>query len=145
MLLYSFLFTLTLWLNYGIQYQALKCHNLCEYLKFVEIDNILVLGNVESEKCFSTLKFLKSSFYNRLNVHPPMVVQMFQQKKITLANFPYKEAIESWKSENKWYGDSWVIIITVVVSFETWPNFQILMNPFSFHDFKPIFWLCYNL
>jgi hypothetical protein len=58
-----------------------------------------------------------------------------------LANFPYKEAIETWENENKQYGDSWVIILVV----ETWPNFQIFMNPFNFHDVKLISWLCYNL
>jgi hypothetical protein len=47
-----------------------------------------------------------------------MVVRMFWQKFITLANFPYKEAIESWESENKWYGDSRVLILLAVVSFE---------------------------
>jgi len=72
-----------------------------------------------------------------------MVVKMFQQKIFILANFPYKEVIESWKSENKWYGESWFFY--VVVSFETWPNFQSFMNPFSFHDVKLIFLFCYNL
>jgi hypothetical protein len=62
-----------------------------------------------------------------------------------LANFPYKEAIEAWESENKWYGDSWVIILVVVVSFETWPNFHIFMNHFSFHDVKPIFLIMLQL
>jgi hypothetical protein len=47
-----------------------------------------------------------------------MVVRMFWQKFITLEIFPYKEAIESWESENKWYGNSQVIILVVVVSFE---------------------------
>jgi hypothetical protein len=53
------------------------CHNPLEYFMLVEIGNILVLGNVEDEKCFSTLKFLKSSLRNRLGVHLPMVMRMF--------------------------------------------------------------------
>jgi hypothetical protein len=61
---------------------------------------------MEDEKCFSTLKVLKSSLYNRLGVHLLVVVRTFRQRFFTLANFPYKEAIEFWISENKWYGDS---------------------------------------
>jgi hypothetical protein len=64
---------------------------------------------------------------------------MFWQRFFPLVNFPYKEAIESWKSENKlvWWltnHDSFTI-----VSFETWPNSQSFMNPSSFHDVKLIF------
>jgi hypothetical protein len=64
------------------------------------------LGSVENEKCFATLKFLKFSLRNRLGVYLPTVMRMFRQKKIILANFPYKEAIETWENENKQYGDS---------------------------------------
>ncbi len=74
---------------------------------------------MEDEKCFSTLKFLKSNFCNRLGVHLPMVVRMFQQNFFTLVNFPYKDAIESWKSENKWYDDSQIMILSTVISFQT--------------------------
>jgi hypothetical protein len=52
-----------------------------------------------------------------------VVVRMFQQKFFTLINFPYKDAIESWKSENKWYDDSLIMILAIVVSFQTRPNF----------------------
>jgi hypothetical protein len=80
------------------------------------------LGYVEEERCFSTLMFLKFNFCDRLGVHLPMVVRMFQQKFFTLVNFSYKDAIESWKSENKWYDDSQIMILATVVSFQIWPN-----------------------
>jgi len=50
------------------------------------------------ERCFSILKFLKSYHRNRLGKHLPLVVYMFGQKYFLLDNFPYKEAIESWKT-----------------------------------------------
>jgi hypothetical protein len=34
---------------------SFKCHNLHEYLKFAEIDNILILGSVENESFFFPL------------------------------------------------------------------------------------------
>ncbi len=119
--------TLTLWFNYCIQYQALKCHNIHEYLKFVEIGNILVLGNVENEKYFSILKFLKSSPCNRLGVHLPMVVTMFWQKFFILANFPYNEAMEfgKMKTRSMVIHDSWFIIIVAIISFELDQTFKI--------------------
>ncbi len=49
----------------------------------------------------------------------PMVVRMFQQKFFTVVNFSYKDAIESWKSENKWSDDSQIMILATVVSFQT--------------------------
>jgi hypothetical protein len=94
------------WLWHIISSLRILCHNPPEYFMLVEIGNILVLGNVEDERCFSTLKFLKYSLRNKLNVHLPMVVKMFWQKNFILTNFPYKEGIESWKNENKQYGDS---------------------------------------
>jgi len=98
------------------QHQALEyCDNLLEYLKLSNISsNVLFLGYVEDERRFSTLKFYKFNFCNRLGVHLPMVVRMFWQKTFPLVNFPYKEAIESWKSENKWYDDSQIMILLLL-------------------------------
>jgi hypothetical protein len=77
------------------------CKLISEYFKLAEIGCCLVLGSVEDERCFSTLKFLKSCHRNRLGKHLPLVVQMFGQKFYTLESFPYKEAIESWKNAGK--------------------------------------------
>jgi hypothetical protein len=89
------------WLWHMISSFRILCHNPPEYFMLAKIGSIIVWGSVEDEKCFSILKFLKSSLCNRLGVHLPMVVKIFQHKFFILANFPYKEAIESWKNENK--------------------------------------------
>jgi hypothetical protein len=70
-------------------------------VKLAEIGSVLVLGSVEDERCFSSLKFLKSCQRNRLGKHLPLVVRMFGQKYFSLENFPYKEAIDSWKDTKK--------------------------------------------
>lgn len=50
---------------------SLQCH--CglevEYLKLVELVIIMVLGNVEDEKTFSIINFMKSKLCNCLIVH----------------------------------------------------------------------------
>lgn len=74
---------------------------ISEFFKIAEIGCCLVLGSVEDERCFSTLKFLKSCQRNRLDKHLPLVVRMFGQNYYTLENFPYKEAMDSWKKAVK--------------------------------------------
>ncbi len=74
---------------------------ISEYLKLAEIGCVLVLGSVEDERCFSSLKFLKSCQRNRLGKHLPLVVRMYRQKYFTLDNFPYKDAIQSWRTAVK--------------------------------------------
>jgi len=59
----------------------------------VEIGCCIVLGSVEDERTFSTLKFLKSYQRNHLGKHLPLIVRMFEQKYFSLENFLYKEAI----------------------------------------------------
>lgn len=74
------------------------CKLIPEYLKLAEMGSVLVLGSVEDERCFSTLKFLKSCQRNRLGKHLPLVVRMFGEKYFTLDNFPFQEAIDSWRN-----------------------------------------------
>ena len=49
------------------------CRLIPEYLKLVEMGSVLVLDSVEDERCFSTLKFLKSYQRNRLGKNLPLV------------------------------------------------------------------------
>ena len=53
------------------------CRLIPEYLKLAQMGSVLVLGSLEDERCFSTLKFLKSCQRNRLGKHLPLVVRMF--------------------------------------------------------------------
>jgi hypothetical protein len=77
------------------------CKLISEYVKLAKIGSVLVLGSVEDERCFFFLKFLKLCQRNRLGKHLLLVVRMFGQKYYSLENFPYKEAIDSWKDAKK--------------------------------------------
>jgi hypothetical protein len=77
------------------------CKLISEYFKLAEIGCCLVLGSVEDERCFSNVKFLKSCQRNRLGKHLPLVVRMFGQQYFSLDNFPYKDAIGSWRTAVK--------------------------------------------
>ena len=77
------------------------CSLISEYFEVAEIGCCLLLGSVEDERCFSNLKFLKSCHRNRLGKHLSLVVRMFGQKFFSLENFPYREAINSWKAASK--------------------------------------------
>jgi hypothetical protein len=79
------------------------CKLISEYVKLAEIGSVLVLvlGSVEDERCFSSLKFLKSCQRNRLGKHLPLVVRMFGQRYYSLEDFPYSEAIDSWKQAKR--------------------------------------------
>jgi hypothetical protein len=77
------------------------CKLNLEYEKLAKIGNVLVFGFVEDERCFSSLKFLKSCQRNRLGKHLPLVVHMFRQKYYSLEDFPYSETIDSRRQVKK--------------------------------------------
>lgn len=75
-----------------------------KYLKLAKIACAFVLGSVEDERTFSSLKFLKSCLKNWLEDKLPFVVMMHGQKYFTQETFPYKKALESWRSVRMNYG-----------------------------------------
>jgi hypothetical protein len=77
------------------------CKLISEYVKLAEIGSVLVLGSIEDERCFSSLKFLKSCQRNRSGKHLPLVVCMFGQKYYFLEDFLYSEAVDSWRQAKK--------------------------------------------
>ncbi len=68
--------------------------NFPEYIKLAELAMVQIISNMEDEKCFSTLTFMKSKLHNKLITHLPIVVCMFAQQFYALENFPYAECIE---------------------------------------------------
>jgi hypothetical protein len=67
-----------------------------EYFKLAEISCAFVLGSVEDERTFSSLKLLKSRLWNRLEDKLPLVVRMHGQNFYTQETFSYKQALDSW-------------------------------------------------
>jgi hypothetical protein len=77
---------------------------ILEYLKLAEIRCVFVLGSVDDERTFSSLKFLKSRLRNRLEDKLPLVVKMHGQNFYTQETFPYKQVLDSWKNVQMRYG-----------------------------------------
>jgi hypothetical protein len=67
-------------------------------LKFEELAIIMVLGSVEDEKSFSTMKFMKSKFCKCLTICPSdqnVCAKILQAKCV-----PLLDAIWEWGKEN---------------------------------------------
>jgi hypothetical protein len=64
----------------------------------------MVLGNVEDEKTFFILTFMKSKLKNRLTTHLDLVVKIYAQDFLTFQSFPFYIAITEWNEEKSHYG-----------------------------------------
>ncbi len=78
---------------------------LLEYLKFVELAIVMVLGNVEDERTFFNVNFLKLKLRNWLIIHLDLVVKMFAQKIYHLDSFPFYITIWQWGKDKIHYAD----------------------------------------
>lgn len=72
---------------------------LSEFIKVAEVAITAVLGNVEDERTFSTLSFMKSKVRNRLGGHLDACVKLYAQEFFTMENFLFLNAIDSWRDE----------------------------------------------
>jgi hypothetical protein len=62
-------------------------------MKLIQLAIVQVIGNVEDEKTFSTLSFMKSNLWNHLAWHLNIVIHMFAQDFFTKETFPFHHAI----------------------------------------------------
>jgi hypothetical protein len=79
-----------------VSQNLLMVQRLSEFIKIAKIAVTAVLGNVEDERIFSTLGFMKSKFYNYLSSHLNTTVKMFSQPFYKHDTFPYNNAITHW-------------------------------------------------
>jgi hypothetical protein len=56
-------------------------------MKLIELAIIQVIGNLEDEKTFSTLSFMKSKLWNHLAWHMNIAICMFAQDFFTKETF----------------------------------------------------------
>ncbi len=54
--------------------------NFFEYVKLVKLAIVEIICNVENERCFSTLAFMKFKLWNRFITHLSIVMHMFAQQ-----------------------------------------------------------------
>jgi hypothetical protein len=78
---------------------------LSKFLKLVEIAIVMVVSNVEDEKIFSTISFMKSKLHNRLPTNLNLVVWMHTQKFYKWKTFPFYTTIKEWGKNKLHYGD----------------------------------------
>jgi hypothetical protein len=71
-------------------------HSFPKYIKLTKMVVVHVLGNVEDERCLSSLTFLKNKFKATLDLHLPFVIGMYNFKLFTLKIFPYNAIFDAW-------------------------------------------------
>jgi hypothetical protein len=77
-----------------------------EYIKLAQIAMVHVLGSVEDERCFLSLKFVKDRLRNRLSTdHLGLVIGMHAQRVFTLESFPYDTCFQTWVHSAEHYRD----------------------------------------
>ncbi len=83
-------------------------HKWLKFLKQMEIAIVMIVGNVEDERTFSIVNFMKSTFLNHLATHLDLVVQMYVQKFYRLETFLFYITIKNGErrscsmEKNRW-------------------------------------------
>jgi hypothetical protein len=57
---------------------------------------VMIVGNVEDERCLPNMGFMKRKLRNRSTIHWDMVIKMFAQKFFTLNIFPFVATMSFW-------------------------------------------------
>ena len=78
--------------------------NLSQWAVLAELALVMVPDSVEAERMFSTMSFLKDKLRNRLTTHLSPCAQLYSQSTYSLSNFPYPDAIKSWREAVKFRG-----------------------------------------
>jgi hypothetical protein len=71
-----------------------------EYVKLVKLTMVQIVYNVEDERCFSTLAFMKSKLYDMLTIHLPIVVCMLHNSFIHWKNFHMLNVLSNGKQHD---------------------------------------------
>jgi hypothetical protein len=58
----------------------------------------MVTGNIEDERCFSNMGFMKNKLRNKLTTHLDLVVKLFAQKFFTFNSFPFVTTMNAWNA-----------------------------------------------
>ena len=78
--------------------------HLSQWAVLAELALVMVPGSVEAERMFSTMSFLKDKLRNRLTTHLSPCARLYSQSTYSLKNFPYPDAIKSWREAAKFRG-----------------------------------------
>ena len=89
--------------------QKLGCNGLLlsklsQFMYLAEIAITTILGSIEDERTFSSLKFIKSRLRSQLEGNLDTVVHVFSQGYHNLESFPYTDAYNHWGTTKEWQG-----------------------------------------
>jgi hypothetical protein len=70
-------------------------------MKLIELAIVQVIGNLEDEKTFSILFFMKSKLWNHFAWHLDIAICMFAQDFFTKETFPFHCVIKDLNDGNK--------------------------------------------
>ncbi len=73
---------------------------LLKWFKLVQLCMVMIIGNVEDEKTFSNMSFMKNKLHNHLTTHLDLVVRMDAQNFYSLETFPFYTSICDWNGLN---------------------------------------------
>ncbi len=68
-----------------------------KYVKLVELAMVQMVGNMEDERCFSFMAFMKSKLHNRLTTQLLFLVWMFTQRFYIIHNSHMRSALNNGK------------------------------------------------
>jgi hypothetical protein len=90
-------------------WQKLGCNGLLfsklsKFIRLAEIAITTVMGSVDDERTFSSLKFIKSRLRSRLEGNLDTVVRVFSQGYYNLESFSYIDAYKHWRATKEWQG-----------------------------------------
>ncbi len=76
-----------------LAFDAIVIHKVSNYQKLVDMEIVMVFDNVEDEKIFSIVNFLKSKVHNLLATDLDLVVCMDVQQFYGIKTFPFYSII----------------------------------------------------
>jgi hypothetical protein len=100
-----------------LTFNAIVNTKLLEYLKFVELTIVVILGNVEDGRTFSTINLIKFKFCNYLTIHLNLVFKMYAQEFYKFRTFCFYKLNQFKKRGRKNYiieSNRWPLANTLV-------------------------------
>jgi hypothetical protein len=86
----------TMWLWERFASSAIVCQWLLKWFKLVQLYMVIIIGNVEDEKTFSNMSFMKNKLHNCLTIHLDLVMRMYVQSFYLLKTFPLYTSMCDW-------------------------------------------------
>jgi hypothetical protein len=74
---------------------------------------VMIIGNIEDERIFSDMSFMKNKPRNHFITHLDLIVRMYAQSFYSLETFPFYVTIYDYNEHWTWYGLNVLCIVYV--------------------------------